>query len=105
MDSKGFDPTHWSNWLLVVCFIGLSIGGLYISWQWRKEAHKDAPLRPSRRKFGKFGQAKLARYLAAEPPSELRRSGRLPPQRRLRNPSLVNRSGGEGTAFHGNRSR
>ncbi|NJM98672.1 MAG: hypothetical protein HC800_17285 [Phormidesmis sp. RL_2_1] len=52
MDSAGFDPTRWHHWLLIGCFVGVSIWGLYLSWQWRTKA------RLQRR------QTKLARRLA-----------------------------------------
>lgn len=52
MDSAGFDPTYWHHWLLIGCFIGVSIWGLSLSWQWRAKAQL------------KRKRAKLARRLA-----------------------------------------
>ncbi len=52
MDSAGFDPTRWNHWLLIGCFISVSIWGLYLSWQWSAEARL------------KRKRAKLARRLA-----------------------------------------
>jgi hypothetical protein len=54
MNSAGFDPAHWSHWLLIGCFLGLSSWGLYLSWQWRNAAMTQRQ------------QAKLARRLARE---------------------------------------
>ncbi len=54
MDSAGFDPTRWHHWLLLGCFIGVSIWGVSLSWQWRRAAR----VRRER--------AKVARRLAME---------------------------------------
>jgi len=52
MDSVGFDPTRWNHWLLIGCFMSVSMWGLYLSWQWRTEARL------------KRKQVRLARRLA-----------------------------------------
>ncbi len=58
MDGAGFDPNRWSHWLLISCFIGTSIWGLQLSWQWGKEARSKARARRER--------TRLARRLAVE---------------------------------------
>lgn len=37
MDSAGFNPTDWGHWLLIICFLGVSLVGLSLSWQWNKD--------------------------------------------------------------------
>ena len=54
MDGASFDPAQWSHWLLIGGFIGVSVWGLSLSWQWRRSARL------------KRQQAKLARRLAIE---------------------------------------
>lgn len=54
MDGAGFNPTHGSHWLLIGCFIGVSIWGLSLSWQWQRQAKL------------KRERARLARRLAME---------------------------------------
>lgn len=68
MDSAGFDPNSWYHWLLLGCFIGVSIWGLSLSWQWRTEAKV------------KRERAKVARRLAME----LHGVDRLPSQEQRR---------------------
>lgn len=58
MDAAGFDPNLWNHWLLISCFIGISIWGLQLSWQWGKEARSKARARRER--------TRLARRLAVE---------------------------------------
>lgn len=58
MDGAGFDPNRWNHWLLIGCFVGMSIWGLQLSWQWGKEVRSKARARRER--------TKLARRLAAE---------------------------------------
>lgn len=54
MDGVGFDPTYASHWLLIGCFMGISIWGLLLSWQWQRQTKL------------KRERAKLARRLAME---------------------------------------
>ncbi len=54
MDGVSFDPTRWTHWLLIGCFIGVSIWGLSLSWQWQRQAGL------------KRERAQLARRLAME---------------------------------------
>ena len=54
MDATGFDPTRLAHWLLISCFVGVSIWGLLLSWGWRQEAQM------------KRRRSKLARRLAME---------------------------------------
>lgn len=36
MDGAGFEMARLDHWLLIVCFLGLSVNGLWLSWQWHK---------------------------------------------------------------------
>lgn len=54
MDHSSFDAAYWEHWLLVVCSVGMAIGGLWLSWQWNRE------LRDRRKR------SQLARHLAME---------------------------------------
>lgn len=54
MDSAGFDPTDWGHWLLIICFLGVSLVGLSLSWQWNKDVKAERK------------RAQLARRLARE---------------------------------------
>lgn len=44
MNHAGFNPSHWSHWLLIGCFLGLSIWGLSLSWRWRQLKRERAKL-------------------------------------------------------------
>lgn len=77
MNGVSFDPARWDHWLLIGCFVGLSIWGLHLSWQWRRAARL------------KRQQARLARRLAMELHGSHRSS--LTPQR----PFYENSSAGQ----------
>lgn len=36
--TTGFDAGRWDHWLLVVCFGAIAFWGLWLSWQWNREA-------------------------------------------------------------------
>ncbi len=58
MDGAGFDPNRWNHWLLISCFVGMSILGLQLPWQWGKESRSKLKARRER--------ARLARRLSVE---------------------------------------
>ena len=35
--TTGFDTGRWDHWLLVICFGGVAICGLWLSFQWKRE--------------------------------------------------------------------
>ena len=72
MEKAGFDAASWSHWLLIICFLGLSVWGLALSWQWGEKAR-------TRRKWKKRihserKQAERSHRLAALEPSFAKRS-------------------------------
>ena len=38
MDNAGFSAVRWDHWLLVVCFLAVASYGIYLSWQWKRDA-------------------------------------------------------------------
>ena len=103
MNDVGFDPTRWSYWLLIVCFIGVSTWGLYLSWQWASEIRSQADLKRKR--------AKLARRLMVEmhgmsycSPKNKQVHKDMGITKSRRDPSFENREDRTGNAYSGRRS-
>ena len=38
MNNAGFSAVRWDHWLLIVCFLAVASYGMYLSWQWKRDA-------------------------------------------------------------------
>ncbi len=77
MEKAGFDLASWSHWLLIICFVGVSVWGLMLSWQWgeknRTRRQRNKHIRAQRRQIELSHRLAIGSSVSIDSQSEIGR--------------------------------